>query len=216
MNTTASRLNMVNGQLRPNKVNNPQLLAQFTSLPRENFTSAAARAHAYLDQPTPIEDGREMFAPMVAARLIQALDLTPQSCVLVLAGGSGYSAAVIAGLAGQVTMVEDDAVLVAEAHTNLANVRNVRIEAGNPAIFTPSQPLDAILVDAPFTALPNLASLAKHLVEGGKLAGVRTSPQGLMEAVILTKHGKSLVEEVLFETKGTPHPAFTAEAAFVF
>lgn len=211
------RLNMVEGQLRPNKINNPQLLAQFTRLPREQFTPAAAQAQAYLDQPLPLGNGREMFSPMVAARLIQELHVTPESHVLIIAGNTGYSAAILAGLAAHVTVQEDDATLLKTAKSHLEDFANVTFISGGLDKI-PTTPVDAILIDSTVATLApfRLAVIGHVLKEGGHAAAVRLGSDGLPEAITLTKHGKSLIEEVLFETKSTPHPTYKAEDSFVF
>lgn len=213
----AMRANMIDGQLRPNKVNNPQVLERFSTLERETFTAPEAQAKAYLDQPVTMGEGREMLEPLAAARMVQELELGAEDNVLVLAGGTGYTAAVLAGLAKSVTLVEEDATLRKRATQLLEGYANVNIVAANPAIYTPTQTYNAVVVDAPFTQLPNLPELSKHVTEGGKLAGVRVdAATGVASFVLLSKHGKSFVESELFETKGTPLPAFTAPEAFVF
>lgn len=214
---SAMRANMVEGQLRPNKISNHQVLARFAAVAREDFAAPAARTAAYLDQPAPIGQGREMFVPMVAARLVQELEVEPQHTVLVLAGGTGYTAAILAGLAQSVTLVEEDATLRKQAEALLKGYPNVQVVAGNPATYVPTQTYNAVVVDAPFEQLPTLAKLSQHVGEGGKLAGVRVNPEtGVASFVMFSKHGKSLVESELFETKGTPLAAFSAPEAFVF
>src|SRR5262245_18622202 len=122
--SATTRLNMVEGQLRPNKVNNPAILARFTTVAREDFIPAPTRPLAYVDQPAPIGQGRELMSPLVTARLVQELGITPEGTVLVLAAGTGYSAAILAGLAAQVIAVEDNADLYALAQNTLKPFKN--------------------------------------------------------------------------------------------
>ncbi len=209
------RANMVEGQLRPHKVNNKPVLERFSTVPRERFVANAASA--YLDQPAALTSGRESFSPMVGARLIQALEVTPTDNVLVTASGTGYTAAILAPLCQSVVAVEDDADLAKQAETNFIAIgtTNVKVVVDNPAHgYQPAAPYNVILIDAPFAELHG--SLVSQLAEGGRLAGVRIGTDGIPEATLFTKHGNTLVAEVLFETKGTVHPAFTVSEKFVF
>ncbi len=208
------RANMVDGQLRPNKVNQQPILARFASLPRENFV--ATPAAAYLDQPAAIAPGRETYSPLVTARLVQALNLKLTDTCLVIASGSGYSASVLAPLCKLVVALEDDADLAKQAEANYAR-ENLAVQQvlDNPIHgYTAAAPYNVIFIDAPFAELHG--TWVSQLAEGGRLAGVRIGTDGLPEATLFTKHGNSLVAEVLFETKGTVHPAFQVTEKFVF
>ncbi len=209
------RTNMVEGQLRPNKVNQRPVLARFAAVPRESYVPN--RAVAYLDQPASIATGRESYSPLVAARLVQELNIQPSDKALVVACGTGYTTAIIAPLCASVVAVEDDATLAKQAEANFAmeNLTNIKLEIDTPTHgFAAGAPYNIILIDAPFAELN--ATLIAQLAEGGRLAGVRIGTDGLPEATLFTKHGNSLVAEVLFETKGTVHPAFAVSDKFVF
>lgn len=209
------RANMVEGQLRPNKVNQKPILARFSSVPRETFVPTPATA--YLDQPAPLAPGREVYSPMVAARLIQSMGVGEADTILVAAAGTGYTTAILAPLCRQVVAVEDDAALAKQAEANfaIAGLKNIKLVMDNPTHgYAAAAPYTTILIDAPFAELHG--PLIDQLAEGGRLAGVRIGADGLPEATIYTKHGNSLLAEVLFETKGTVHPAFAVSEKFVF
>src|SRR5258708_37645061 len=93
-----ARRNMIDGQLRPNRVTNAPLLAVIGELPRERFLPEAMRSVAYADDDVPLGDGRYLMEPMVLARLIQALQPRPADRALVVASGRGYGAALLARL----------------------------------------------------------------------------------------------------------------------
>jgi protein-L-isoaspartate(D-aspartate) O-methyltransferase len=218
MNKTSlaqQRANMVEGQLRPHKVNQKPILARFSNVPREDFVTSAETA--YLDQPVAIAPGREVFSPLVAARLIQALEVSSTDSVLVVAAGTGYTSTILAPLCSKLVAVEDDATLAKQADANFAAsaLANVTLEIDNPTHgYLSGAPYQAILVDAPFAELHG--PLVDQLAEGGRLAGVRIGTDGIPEATVFTKHGNTLMAEVLFETKGTVHPAFMVSEKFVF
>ena len=110
-----ARRNMVEGQLRPNRVTNSQLLAVIGALPREKFLPDGLRSVAYSDEDVPLGNGRFLMEPMVLARLIQTLQPRETDRALVVASGRGYGAALLARLVKSVVAVESDAALAAAA-----------------------------------------------------------------------------------------------------
>jgi len=91
-----ARRNMIDSQLRPNRVTNARLLAAIGELPRERFLPQATRSVAYSDEDVPLGNGRYLMEPMVLARLIQTLQTVPDDRALVVASGRGYGAALLA------------------------------------------------------------------------------------------------------------------------
>src|SRR5206468_11660387 len=110
-----ARRNMIDGQLRPNRVTNDRLLAAIGDLPRERFLPEAMRAVAYADDDVPLGNGRYLMEPMVLARLVQALQAQPEDRALVVAAGRSYGAAIVSRLVKSVVAVESDAMLAAAA-----------------------------------------------------------------------------------------------------
>ena len=80
MDFARARLNMVEGQIRPNKVTDPRIVAAMLDLPRELFLPAERRAMAYLDEDIPLGGGRALVEPMVLARLVQTAEPRPTVC----------------------------------------------------------------------------------------------------------------------------------------
>ena len=102
----AARTNMVESQLRTNRVWDQRLLEAFETLPREAFVPEKARRFAYIDEDLAIGQNRHLMEPMVLARLIQAAAIGEEDMVLDLGCGLGYSTAVLARLAATVVAVE--------------------------------------------------------------------------------------------------------------
>ena len=94
----AARQNMVDSQIRTNKVTDPGLLRALAEMPREQFLARHLRDIAYIDEDLAIGGGRYLMEPMVLARLIQALDLDSGDVVLDVGCASGYSSAVLGRL----------------------------------------------------------------------------------------------------------------------
>src|SRR6187549_4215764 len=117
-----ARRNMVDGQLRPNRVTNAQLLAAIGELPRERFLPAGLQSVAYADDDVPLGKGRFLMEPMVLARLLQTLQPLPEDKALVVASGPGYGAALLARLVKAVVAVEADAGLAGSAEQTIRNL----------------------------------------------------------------------------------------------
>src|SRR5918992_5042454 len=106
MDYARARSNMVQNQLRPNRVDDPNVLSAMAEVPRERFLPKALRSVAYADEDLPLPDGSWLIEPRVLARLIQAADVRPSDVVLVIGCTTGYAGAVLSRLAGAVILVE--------------------------------------------------------------------------------------------------------------
>src|SRR5450432_3771002 len=106
------RLNMVESQVRPNKVTDPAILDALLAVPRELFVPASLRGIAYVDEDVPLGNGRYLMEPMVFARLLQFAEIGSGDSVLDIGCGLGYSAAVMARIARRIVAVEDDPALL--------------------------------------------------------------------------------------------------------
>lgn len=218
MNFETARENMVKGQLSPNKVTHNALKARFADVPRELFVPPAMQGVAYADDEVEIGEGRFLMAPMVLARLIQALDVQAHHKVLVVAGSTGYSAAILAPLAGQVTLVEEQRVFTDVAQKALSDIglEDVQVVSGKPELGAAKQaPFDRILLDAPAQEVPQ--KLFEQLAAGGRIACIVEGKDGVPEATILSKPSRTVMAEALFETGVRAFlPNFNKQEKFVF
>ncbi|NBV54760.1 MAG: hypothetical protein EBR79_03505, partial [Proteobacteria bacterium] len=204
-----------------NKITNPALLARFGQVAREDFTSPTAQHLAYLDQPAPMDaaHSRHLQVPMATARLLQELNLTPQTRLLVLQGGTGYSAAIAAPLVGRLVYAESDETMLKSAQNLLKSYPNIAYQSiqSNSDTALLAHYFNAILIDTPFEHLPIFQSLTTMLDEGGILAATRlNSNTGLPTLFTLTKRGKKLIEKDITETKIPIPTAYQATPAFHF
>ena len=200
-----ARQNMIDGQLRPNGVKQQALLAAIARVPREYFVPHDKRALAYSDVAVPLGHGRTLPAPMVAARLLQELELNAASKVLVVAGGYGYEAALAACMTPHVTMTEPHRDVLEHARNALLDCSLTQIKTllapvdkGCPA----EAPFDAILLATVASEVP--LTLFEQLAPEGRLAALCPGADGVMEAVIFSETQGGYTQTALFETGHTP------------
>ena len=217
MNIEQARFNMIEQQIRPWDVLDPQVLDLLFVVKREDFVPAAYRNLAFADMEIPIGDNQAMLAPKIEAKLLQELSLKKTDKVLEIGTGSGYMAALLAGRADHVVSVESRAELAAQARQNLDNagVRTVTIEIGDGSQgWSARGPYDAIVVSASLPTLP--AALLKQLRVGGRLA-VIVGDAPVMQAQLITCTAEGTYNTVnLFETVVPPLDNATAKTAFSF
>lgn len=216
MNTDIARQNMVERQLRTNRVTDESILAAFASIPRERFVPASRRAVAYVDEDIEIAPGRFLTEPRVLGRLVQALRPRPGTVAMVVGGGTGYSAAILSKLVETVVAIESDPVLAQAANRTLADlgIDNVVIfNVPHVAGYADQAPYDAILLDGAVYEVPH--AIVDQLADDGRLATVRRS-NASGEAVLIVKDGGTVSERVEFDAAVPILPGFERPAAFAF
>jgi len=216
MDYAAARRNMVESQLRPNRVTDPTLLEALAAVQRELFVPAPLRSVAYVDEDIPLGDGRYLMEPMIFGRLLALAAVRPSDAVLVIGAGAGYGAAVLARIAGRVVALESDPGLARQAAQALqgAGAANVAIIEGPLADGAPRQaPFDVILFDGAVERVPS--AIQDQLAEGGRLAAVvRTA--GIGRATLMTRQAGIVASRAAFDAAVPCLPGFEAEPAFVF
>ena len=207
----AARRHMVDGQVRTADVTDLRIISAMQEVPRERFAPAEATGLAYLDLALPVGGGRCLLKPVVLAKLIQALDLEPTDRVLVVGCTTGYAAAVLARIAGQVVALEQDDRL---AQAALASQPNVTVAKG-PLVdgFASGAPYDAILVDGAVEFVP--PALRRQLKDGGRLACVLGVPPQ-SSARLFRRSGDELGDRAIFEAAAALLPGFAKTPVFAF
>jgi protein-L-isoaspartate(D-aspartate) O-methyltransferase len=161
---------MVDRQLRRRGVRDPRTLAAMAKVPRHLFVPDRIREFAYRDSALPIEQEQTISQPYIVALMAETLELEPGDRVLEIGTGSGYSAAVLAELAGEVFTIERYADLADRASERLAEAGydRVHVRCGDGTAGWPEEaPFDAITVAAGGPEVPR--SLRNQLAPGGRL-----------------------------------------------
>jgi protein-L-isoaspartate(D-aspartate) O-methyltransferase len=216
MDYAAARRNMVESQLRPNRVTDPALLEALATVPRELFVPAPLRGVAYVDEDIPLGRGRFLMEPMIFGRLLALAAVGPSDAALVIGAGTGYSAAVLARVASRVVALESDAELAGAATQRLQDLAaaNVAIIEGPLAEGAPRQaPFDVILFDGAIERAP--LSILDQLADGGRLVAV-IKTAGIGRATLMTRQSGIAASRAAFDAAVPCLPGFDAEAAFVF
>lgn len=214
-----ARRQMVDTQLRTSSITDRRLLRVMGQVPREQFVPASRRDLAYVDAALPLdcESGRrQLAAPAGFARLVQLAAITEGDKVLDLGCGSGYSTAVLAGLAGSVVSVEPDAKLAAEAEAKISALGITNATVLHGGLFTaarPGGPFDVIVVEGTVGRVPD--SLFPQLTQGGRLV-VAVQGAGTGVAHLFVKAGPDVTGRSDFDLLLPPLPIPHVPEAFVF
>jgi protein-L-isoaspartate(D-aspartate) O-methyltransferase len=213
---SAARRHMVDGQVRTADVTDQRILAAMFEVPRERFAPAGAASLAYLDLDLPVDEGasRCLLKPMVLAKLIQAADPAGADRVLVVGCASGYSAAVLARIAGQVVALEQDENLAQTARQALSAQPNVRVVRG-PLVdgWAQDGPYDVILLDGATEIEPQ--AFRQQLKDGGRLVCVLGTPPAA-KAMLYRRSGEELGGRAIFDAAAALLPGFAKSAVFAF
>jgi protein-L-isoaspartate(D-aspartate) O-methyltransferase len=214
----AARRHMVDGQVRTADVTDLRLIAAMLAIPRERFVPPASAALAYIDLDVPLGSGgkaaRHLLKPMVLAKLIQAADLTGTDRVLDIGCATGYAAAVLAQIAGQVTALEQDAGLVQMARAALSAQPNVSVVSGTLSEgWPPAAPFDAIVLEGATEVVPQ--ALCRQLKDGGRLVCVLGSGPG-SKAMLYRRSGEEVGGRPIFDASAAVLPGFVKPEVFAF
>ncbi|MBI1395555.1 MAG: methyltransferase domain-containing protein [Betaproteobacteria bacterium] len=217
MDIELARANMIESQIRTWEVLDQRVLDLLGEVKREHFVPAAFRNLAFADMEIPLGRGEVMLSPKLEARLLQTLGLKPGDKVLEIGTGSGYQAALLAGMAGHVYSVEivDDFARSARQTLASCGIRNVTVETANGATgWERNAPYDAILLTGSVPVLPD--EFRKQLAVGGRLLAVVGSPPIMTARLVTCIAAGTFTEEGLFETSIPPLRHARAPERFVF
>ena len=184
---SSQRDRMVDIQIAKRGVQDRHVLDAMRKVPREAFVGEGLEEFAYEDAPLPIEEGQTISQPYIVALMTEAAEVKPGDRVLDVGTGSGYAAAVLSRIAGEVYAIERHHVLVESAKRRFEQLgyRNIKIRHGDGTLGWPeAAPFDAIIVAAGGPEIPEV--LQGQLKIGGRLVipiGVLEHEQRLVKVV---------------------------------
>jgi protein-L-isoaspartate(D-aspartate) O-methyltransferase len=176
-------------ELKREGIRNPEVLRAIEEVPRHCFIEEAMASRAYDNIPLPIGYSQTISQPYIVAKMTEAIASGPLVKVLEIGTGSGYQAAILAQLAGDVYTIERVEALYHRSNAALRqlNIYNVHTRFGDGAKGWPEcAPFDGIIVTAAADEIPE--ALLGQLNEGGRLI-IPIGPPGSQVLQLITRHG---------------------------
>ena len=213
------RQTMVDCQIRTFDVTDQTVISRFLDVARERFVPSSLQSLVYSDAALELRaegETRTMLAPLVLARMIQGARVEASDRVLDIAGGAGYSAALLAGLAKEVVALESIASLSTQAAANLAaaGVTNAKAVSGPLDGASVSGVFDLIFVNG--AVEEGLEPLLAKLAPGGRLIAVRKIAGHAGKVTRFEKVAGETSHRILFDAAAPVLDAFARRPAFVF
>ena len=200
MEFTLARKNMVNCQLRPNKIKDNNIINAFLNVPREMFVKKHNIKHAYLDDNLSLGNGRYLLNPVILGRLIQSLEIEKNETVLNIASGTGYGVVILSFLADTVLGIESEKNMIDKSSELLLklNINNAAIIKGDIKDgFVKQAPYDSILIEGAVEEVPK--EILNQLSNQGKLVAVESNETGYGKAVLFERFNDNFVKNILFD-----------------
>jgi protein-L-isoaspartate(D-aspartate) O-methyltransferase len=195
------REKMVEEQLVARGINDSRVLAAMRKVARHLFVTKELRQQAYEDKPLPIGHDQTISQPYMVALMAEAAELKGHERVMEIGTGSGYEAAILAELCGQLFSVERVEALARKARALLADLgyMNISIQVGDGTLgWNEYAPYDVIVVSAAAPQIP------RPLIEQLKPEGILILPMGeedLQSLVRIRQRKEGLKEEYLGECR---------------
>ena len=180
------RQDMVARQLRARGIRDQRVLQAMAAVPRHSFVPGNDLQTAYGDHPVAIGHRQTISQPYIVALMTELIQPRPDSRVLDVGTGSGYQAAVLAELVGEVFTIEilPELATTAQDRLQALGYQNIQFRSGDAFAGWPEAGLfDGIIAAAAPADIPD--ALVEQLAPGGRLVlPVGTDSQRL---VIVTK-----------------------------
>ncbi len=218
MNYKLARMNMVENQIRANRVTDDKVIEAFKEVPREHFVPTTLKEISYNDEDILLAKNRYMMKPMVLARFFQFLSLKGNENILHIGSNTGYASAILSRLCSAVISIESDKKLYEKSISHLSELSfdNVVPLYGQMENGVPKEaPFDVIFIEGSIEETPNI--LFNQLNENGKLI-VTLRPYGMSigKANIFFKMHNEIGREELFDAQVYQLPIFKNKIKFSF
>ncbi|WP_429243189.1 protein-L-isoaspartate(D-aspartate) O-methyltransferase [Luteibacter sp. 621] len=181
-------------------IRDERVLEVIRQLPRHHFIDQALHSRAYENTALPIGHGQTISQPWIVARMTEALiEHGVPERVLEIGTGSGYQAAVLAGIVPTVYTVERIEELLRQARRRFRQlgIENLRSRHDDGKLGWPSDaPFDGIILTAAGDRIPN------QLLDQLKPGGVLVAPVGSPSQQVLVRLRKDDQGDVVREELG--------------
>ena len=200
-----ARKNMVINQLRPNKINEENILKIFETIPKENYLNENLSKNCYLDKNLDIIDKRGYLKNLHLAQIIKYSKISENDKVLHLGGLTGYFSTLIGSLCKMLLVVEENEKLFNILQQNLMNIENSNIHLFKKKLLdglSDNSPFDLIIIDGPIYEVND--NLKQQLVSnGGRLIYIKKIYDNLGKAYKIVRNENLYSSEYLFDVMST-------------
>ena len=218
MDFKIARKNMVENQIRANKVTSLNVINAFLDVPREKFVPDALQEISYVDEDIQLSRNRFMMKPMILARLFQSLNLNGNENILHVGSNSGYGSAILSRMCSSVISLESDKKLFETSiHTfsNMGFDNVVPLHGSMENGVEKEAPFDIIFIEGSIETEPK--SLFGQLNENGKLiAIIRPANIKIGKAKLFFKISNEIGLENLFDAQVSKLSIFKSKTKFSF
>ncbi len=196
-----ARKNMVVNQLRPNKINEENILQIFENIPKENYLDVSLGKNCYLDNNLDITEKRGYLKNLHLAQIIKYSKILPNDKVLHIGGLTGYFSALISSLCKELHVVEENRELFKLLEHNINNTDNTNISLFNHNLLdglSDKAPFSLIIIDGPIF---NITDKLKNqlAMNGGRLIYIKKIYDNLGKAYKIIRNEDLYSSEYLFD-----------------
>ena len=196
-----ARKNMVINQLRPNKINEENILNLFEGIPKENFLNKDQQNNCYLDKDIDLAERRGYLKNLHLAQLIKYSEITKDDKVMHIGGLTGYFSVLISSLCKELYVIEEDQKLLNFLEKNIkdSGINNINIFKNKLLDgYMSKSPFNLIIIDGPVFELEDI--LKKQISSnGGRLVYIKKINENLSKAYKVIKNDSSYFSEYLFD-----------------
>ena len=202
MNFEKARTSMVENQLRPNKINDSNILNIFNQIEKEKFLNNDLINLAYSDLDLNLIGNRGYLKNLHIAQLIQQSNIKKIDNILHIGGLTGYVTLILSRLSKYVVVIEDDENLFQQLKENLSkfNLKNVELIKNDLKLgYKEYAPYDIIFIDC---LLNNFSDeiLEQLNLNNGRLVTIEKIDSDLGKGICITKDKNNYKKEKLFDS----------------
>ena len=208
---------MVENQLRPNKIQDANILEVFKAVPKEVFLYEENRAATYSDLDIHLSGNRGYLKTLHIAQLINSANIKKNHKILHIGGLTGYVSVLMANLCKEVIVVEPNSKLksLLEKNIILQNISNIKIVDGKlDGGFVEESPYDLIFIVSPINHLKDMIKQQLNN-ELGKIIMIQKVGNYLNYAYKIIKNHNNYTKEYLFDVF-TKYELYEESEGFVF
>jgi protein-L-isoaspartate(D-aspartate) O-methyltransferase len=179
MSYESRRHRMISGQLQAQDSFSEEILDSFRKIPRELFVPESLKEVAYVEGALAISSKRRLMAPLMLARILKNVPLQKNHTIMIVGGGTGYSAALLSPFVETIFLVESEEALMSEAQKNLEALYVENVVLSLTALgegLSQQAPFDFIFIEGGVSKVPDIFFHQLHPEKGMLVACLTSTP----------------------------------------